>query len=87
MRCPYCQSERTVKNGRAALKEQNALQRYLCRDCGKRYNERTNTPMARLRTPARVVSAALNVRSEGLGVRATGRSFSTSGTGFLTGDG
>ncbi len=34
--------------------------------------------MARLRTPARVVSAALNVRSEGLGVRATGRSFNAS---------
>ncbi len=34
--------------------------------------------MARLRTPASVVSAALNVRSEGLGVRATGRSFRTS---------
>jgi transposase-like protein len=78
MRCPYCQSERPVKNGRAPLKEQNALQRNLGRDCGKRYNERTNTPMARFRTPARVVSAALNVRSEGLGVRATGRSFSAS---------
>lgn len=45
------------------------LQRHLCRDCGKLYNDRANTPMARLRPPVRVVSAALNVRSEGLGVR------------------
>lgn len=30
--------------------------------------------MARLRTTAMVVSAAINVRTEGLGVRATGRS-------------
>jgi transposase len=34
--------------------------------------------MARLRTPALVVSAAINVRTEGLGVRATGRSFGKS---------
>jgi len=34
--------------------------------------------MARLRTPAIVVSAAINVRTEGLGVRATGRSFDKS---------
>ena len=34
--------------------------------------------MARLRTPASVVSAVLNVRSKGLGVRATDRSFSSS---------
>jgi len=34
--------------------------------------------MARLRTPAILVSAAINVRTEGLGVRATGRSFDKS---------
>lgn len=34
--------------------------------------------MARLRTPASVVSAAINVRTEGLGIRATGRSFGKS---------
>ncbi len=34
--------------------------------------------MARLRTPATMVSAAINVRTEGLGVRATGRSFGKS---------
>ena len=34
--------------------------------------------MARLRTPASIVSAAINVRTEGLGLRATGRSFGKS---------
>jgi transposase-like protein len=78
MRCPHCQSERTVKNGTARLKHQSPRQRYLCRECGKRFNDYTKTPMARLRTPASMVSAALNVRTEGLGLRATGRSFGKS---------
>ena len=74
MRCPHCQSEQTVKNGTVTLQDQSLQQRYLCQGCRKRFNERTKTPMARLRTPSMVVSAALNVRTEGLGVRATGRS-------------
>ena len=78
MRCPHCHSEYTVKNGTATLKDGSIQQRYLCRDCRKRFNARTNTPMARLRTSSEVVAAALNVRSEGLGVRATGRSFGKS---------
>ena len=78
MRCPHCDSERTIKNGTTTLQDHSCVQRYLCRACGKRFNERTHTPMARLRTPATIVSAALNVRTEGLGVRATGRSFDKS---------
>ena len=78
MRCPHCQSERTVKNGKVKMKDQSVQQRYLCQACGKRCNERTKTPMARLRTPAMLVSAAIHVRTEGLGVRATGRSFGKS---------
>ena len=42
-------------------------------ECKKRFNERTGTPMARLRTPKAVVEAAIRARSEGLGVRATAR--------------
>jgi len=78
MRCPHCQSEQTVKNGTVKLQDQRLQQRYLCLACGKRFNERTNTPLSWLRTPAIVVSAAINVRTEGLGVRATGRSFDKS---------
>lgn len=78
MKCPHCQSEQTVKNGTAKMQDQSIQQRYLCQGCGKRFNERTNTPMARLRTPSALVAAAINVRTEGLGVRATGRSFGKS---------
>ncbi len=78
MKCLLCQSEKTVKNGTVKMQDQRIQQRYLCQACGKRFNERTNTPMARLRTPTMVVAAAVNVRTEGLGVRATGRSFGKS---------
>ena len=57
------------------MQDQGIQQRYLCGPCGKRFNERTNTPMVRLRTPTMVVAGAINMRTEGLGVRATGRSW------------
>ncbi len=72
---PHCESAQTVKNGTVKLQDQSLQQRYLCQGCGKRFNERTKTPMSRLRTSAVVVAAAINVRTEGLGVCATGRSF------------
>jgi hypothetical protein len=53
----YCQSESVVKNGKTQACGQ-ILQRYLC-------NERSSTPMARLRTPASEISLAINMRSEG----------------------
>lgn len=73
MHCVYCESEQVVKNGTKTLKTNQVLQRYLCNDCGRRFNERSGTPMARLRTPVEAVEMALNARHEGLGVRATGR--------------
>jgi transposase-like protein len=78
MKCPHCQSKKTVKNGKVKLQDQSVQQQYLCQGCKNRFNERTKTPMARLRTPVSLVSDALNVRAEGLGVRATGRSFGKS---------
>jgi transposase-like protein len=78
MKCPHCQSQKTVKNGKVKMQDQSLQQRYLCQACRKRFNERTSTPMARLRTPVSLISAAINVRTEGLGVRATGRSFGKS---------
>ena len=73
MNCVYCQSEQVVKNGSKTLKSNQVLQRYLCKTCGRRFNERSGTPMARLRTPAATVEMALNVRHEGPGVRAAAR--------------
>jgi transposase-like protein len=74
MQCLECQSQQSVKNGTIRLQDQSVVQKYLCKACGKQFNERTGTPMARLRTPLSVVELAMNVRTEGLGVRATGRS-------------
>lgn len=78
MNCPDCQSLEVVKNGRMNRQDGSVVQKYLCKSCAKQFNDRTGTPMARLRTPSVIVSAALNVRSEGLGIRATGRSFGKS---------
>ncbi len=75
MNCPECQSNQIVKNGKITLQDHSSIQKYLCKACDKQFNERTGTPMARLRTASMVVSLALTVRTEGLGVRATGRSF------------
>ena len=73
MNCPKCERDAVVKSGKTTLQERSPLQKYLCKGCGKQFNERTGTPMARLRTPAPMIALALNVRTEGLGVRATGR--------------
>lgn len=73
MNCLHCQSERVVKNGTKTLKTGQRIQNYLCNECGRRFNERSGTPMSRLRTPVEVVEMALKVRGEGLGLRATAR--------------
>jgi transposase-like protein len=73
MNCIYCESEKVVKNGKNKLKTGQELQNYLCNDCGRRFNGRSGTPMARLRTPVETVEMAIKVRGEGLGVRATAR--------------
>ena len=73
MNCVHCQNDRVVKNGTKTLKTGQVVQHYRCNACGRRFNERTGTPMSRLRTPVEIVEMALKVRGEGLGVRATGR--------------
>ncbi len=74
MNCVHCQSEKVVKNGTKRLKSNNdVLQQYLCNNCGRRFNERTGTPMAGLRTSVEVIEMALTARGEGLGVRAAAR--------------
>ena len=75
MDCPYCQSQQVTKRGVDKLQDGSPIQRYRCKDCGKRFNERTGTPMARLRTCSTVVSYAVNARTEGMGVCAAGRTY------------
>jgi transposase-like protein len=73
MKCPKCESEQIVKNGKVTLKDKSSIQKYRCRSCTQRFNQRTGTPMARLRTPVMLVEMAIKARTEGMGVRATGR--------------
>lgn len=77
MNCPYC-NQIAVKNGKELHGDGTVIQTYRCKACNKRFNERTATPMARLRTPIATLSRVLKVRTEGLGVRATGRAFNLS---------
>jgi transposase-like protein len=82
MNCVYCESKNIVKNG----KDQAAgkiVQTYRCNECKRRFNERSGTPMARLRTSPEVISLAMKVRSEGLGLRATGRVLGKSGGSII----
>jgi transposase-like protein len=82
MNCVYCQSKRVVKKGKDQAVGQ-IIQRYRCNHCGRRFNERSGTPIARLRTSAEVISLAMRVRSEGLGIRATGRVLGKSGGSII----
>lgn len=82
MKCVYCQSERVVKNGKGQLSAQ-IIQRYFSHECGRRFNERSGTPMERLRVAPEVISMAMKVRSEGLGFRAIGRVLDKSGGSII----
>lgn len=73
MKCPYCHSEQVHKNGVRTLKVQEKVQYYRCYHCKRGFNERTGTPMARLRSNSSVISYAIHSRTEGMGLRATGR--------------
>ena len=72
MDCLYC-NHQDIKYGTARLKNGRQLQTYYCRGCHKRFNERTATPMGKLRTPTTTVAIVLTMRTEGTGIRATGR--------------
>ena len=61
-----CPSQTIVKNGKDYHQDGKAIQNYLCKGCGKRFNEGTGTP-------ANVVSLALKMKREGMGIRASGR--------------
>jgi|GEM_PF-2779319 len=72
LQCPHCHSETVVKNGTRRLQDEPVVQSYRCRDCHRNFNERTGTPMARLRIPSNGVEFALKNRSEGIGCAGDG---------------
>jgi transposase-like protein len=52
MNCPHCQSKNTYcRTGTTVL----GYKRYQCRDCQKRFNERTGTPYNFLQYPTDIV--------------------------------
>jgi transposase-like protein len=72
MNCIYCESTMVVRNGKGKSVDE-FIQRYLCNECGRRFNERSETPIANLQTPVDIFSLAMKMRGEGLGIRATAR--------------
>jgi transposase-like protein len=82
MSCVYCESKRVAKDRKDQAAGPN-IQTYRCNNCGRRFNERSGTPMARLRTAPEVIALAMQLRSEGLGIRATGRVLKKSGTSII----
>jgi hypothetical protein len=61
MNCVYCESEQIVKNGKNQSGKK-LIQRYLGKKCGRRFNERSGTPMANSRTPVATLSLAMKVK-------------------------
>src|SRR5215217_2638671 len=52
MDCPHCQSSSTTEQeGRTV----HGFRRFRCRDCGRRYNERTGTVLNRVQVPTDIV--------------------------------
>jgi putative transposase len=52
MDCPHCQSSSTTKReGRTV----QGFRRFRCRECGRRYNERTGTVLNRVQVPTDIV--------------------------------
>src|SRR4051812_33317181 len=52
MDCPHCQSSSTIeREGRTV----HGFRRFRCRECGRRYNERTGTVLNRVQIPTDIV--------------------------------
>src|SRR4051794_3170356 len=52
MNCPHCQSSLTSeREGRTV----HGFRRFRCRDCGRRFNERTGTVLNRVQVPTDIV--------------------------------
>jgi putative transposase len=52
MNCPHCHSSSTTeREGRTV----HGFRRFRCRDCGRRFNERTGTVLNRVQVPTDIV--------------------------------
>jgi len=57
VKCPHCGSSQVYRNGKAQHKPY--LQRYVCRSCGKQFNDLTGTPLAWAQIPPSTALAIL----------------------------
>lgn len=46
LQCPRCESDQIKRNGRFKDKQGILKQRYLCKECGRTFNDLTGTPLA-----------------------------------------
>src|SRR3954468_13240411 len=52
MNCPHCQSSLTSEQERRTV---HGFRRFRCRDCGRRFNERTGTALNRVQVPTDIM--------------------------------
>lgn len=65
--CPHCGSVHVVKNG----KRSDGSQNYLCRDCGKQFNIRSNSIVSHSRKDMNVWQSFIECMLQGLSLRKT----------------
>ncbi|MGC9385238.1 MAG: DDE-type integrase/transposase/recombinase [Kosmotogaceae bacterium] len=61
--CPYCRSKDIVKNGFYQYNS-NAEQRYLCKKCGRVFQNNSTSPFLRMRHPQHVVLFGVRLYTE-----------------------
>lgn len=64
--CPYCHSENIVKNGDRKIKNGESRQRFLCRDCKKRF---VLDPLKGFKGNGKIITLALDLFFKGLSLR------------------
>ena len=52
MDCPHCQSSSTTERQERTI---HGFRRFRCRECGRRFNERTGTALNRVQVPTDIV--------------------------------
>lgn len=62
--CPYCKSKNTVKNGFYKYKDNDKEQRYLCKNCGKVFQNNSTSPFLQMRHPKHVILFGVRLYTE-----------------------
>lgn len=65
--CPSCKSKNIKKNGRRKTQNRGLIQRYYCKDCGKRFTE--NNGFFRMRNNPQKITFCLDAYFRGISLR------------------